>query len=151
MEANATGKAFVAFTTAHPVRRRANVSPRIASMDIAAETFVQALARRVPMRRKAADTMEYAAMSPMERIRKTNAIQANVMVPALVISPKPNNRTALFARKPRNARLVSAWMAFVVMARARSRVKLVPLPKKAKASMARVAASLREPILTTNA
>lgn len=117
MVANATGKAFVDSTMARHVHRRANVSRTTAWTGSAVAIFARALVKRVPLLKKAADSMAYAGRLPMQQTRTMNAIPGNAMARTLAISRKRNKPMVRRVPSQRNVYRVSAPMACVVTRR----------------------------------
>jgi hypothetical protein len=126
-KADATGKTNASSIMDIRAHRRRNACRIIVSMGIVVETSAWALVKRVVRPKKAAASMEYAAISRPERIPTANVRVAEpAMGLAYAARASRNSRMGPYVVRRRNARPDFVPMACVVIAGASERVRHVP-------------------------
>jgi hypothetical protein len=128
------------------VLRQRNAHRVIARMDIVAIAGVWELAKPARRRKKAVESMAYAEISPMIKIRTKNAGADLATAKA-----RANNTMAFLVRQNRNAYRAIASMACVAATFAICNAKPVQKRVKVKDTTAFVAQSLLEKTPTMNA
>lgn len=151
MAKHAMEMVLVALAMARRAHCRPNAFPIIAWTACVATMRARARAKRVPLQRKAVETMAFAATLRMRLTPTTNAVLVNAMAPVLATKRKRRWRMGPRAFLQRNARLAIASTLSVAIRRVRAHARRVRLRKKAAESTERAGTSSKAPTLIVNA